>query len=297
MFKNPVDKLIKYTNNIDNNDLILVKGGKISSEDESSSSDESEEDMDRYIKVDTYVSGGLKKKTKLGNVDRVPRINTIVNLLSPKAKTRLTTKYEINEIIIDKKTTVKLFTIFDAYQFKKKFGKSEITREEIFEIFKNNDSMIMMCGNTSNTDFKFNYNINTKSTNMFREFSIPMVAIFSLHKDLKYYEEFNYDTPKPEKISMEDDQILIHKLINRIICSVKNLKNNLTDFKLFYIDHQTDDIKLVEVKQKENILKKYEQIDVDGNPCYKSLTLQSDLPNVFSLIYPMVTKFNLITTE
>jgi hypothetical protein len=295
MFKNPVDKLIKYTNDIDIIDLILVKGGKNSDEDDSSSSDEEEEDMDRYIKIETYASGGLKKNN-LEKEDRTPKFNTIVNLLSKKAKTRPFTKYEINEIKIDKKNPVKLFVIFDAYQFKKKFKKTTLTREEIFEIIKKNDSLIMMCGNTSNMDFKFNLDINTKSTNIFKEFSIPMVAIFSLHKDLKYYEEYSYESPKGEKIYIKDDQVLIYKMVNRIICSVRNLKNNLTDFKLFYIDHQTDDVKLVEVKNEE-IFKKYEQIDANGHPCYRSLSLHDDLPKVFSLIYPMVTKFKLIKIE
>lgn len=297
MFINPIDKLIKYADSADNKDFILIKGGMVDEDDSSSSSNDDtypaiDENMESYI---GSCLGGVKKAATnniTNNIVNQPKFKTIVNLLSKSSKTRLFTKYDMNKIIINEADKpVKLFIIFDANQFKKNFNKTSIKTDEIFNIIKTNDSMFLMCGNTSNTNFKYSNRMKTKSSVIFKKTSIPIVAIFSLNKKLEFYEEFNYETVK-EQTMMENNQVLVYKLLDRIICAVKDLKHNLLDIKLFYVDHETD-VKLIEIKNNVDIFKNYEQKDVEGEFNYKPLSMSNDLPLLFTLIYPYVTKFNL----
>lgn len=280
MYKNPIDKIINYT---PNNNTITLKGGvfydkydrELSEQDTSSSSD----DDTYYDNIESYIGGNGTDNVR----QPVKKFKTIINMLTKKAIEKHYTKYSINEIKVNKKADIKLFIIFDAYQFKKNFEKNEINTNEVFDIIKKNDTLIMMCGNTTDKDFK--YSRKTKAKEIFKSYSIPMVGIVTLNKNIKYFEEYDFDKPK-DKTTLENNHVLIYKMIGRIICLVKDLKQNLLNLQLFYIKHESDNIKLIEIKDNENILNK--------STDYIPLSLiNGDIERLFNLIYPKVFKFDL----
>jgi hypothetical protein len=291
MFINPINRILNLENNNLHDNLFVIPGGICRNDceflDSSSSSDDNVE----------HYAGKMRRMRRMRN--RKDKDISIFNMFSKKGvimKTK-STNYNINEInVVDCSKTkkdkdlknVKLYMVFDArryYNDKEPDKATKIKKSYIVDKIKQKNALILMSGNTEISNFSYSRDT-IDPDKIFREKSIPMVAIFNMNPDLKYYEE-DSDKPVQNKIELSDDMALSYSLLSRKIICVQNLNKNIIDTKLFYISHKENSKPvLIEITDKDTNMNPYDSTS------YIPLSISKDLYDVLSEIKQKVSCFS-----